>query len=316
MLVNTGFFSSLRVLLDENENENEKEKKIWGLGLAVVSTIIYSLRDTSSSSEIIDYVTSCFVLEKPDSVSYSLNTPNFSPISDKKRTRAQRNQTSATDLKETQHTVLLICMLAKYQNLWMKSMKEMDVELREKSIRLLAFISRGPESNSKSGWFLTLSDKINGVSDVAAIEVYKVAYYVLRFLCLQADGAAKRAEEVGFVDVGRFPELPMPDILHGLQDQGIGIVRELCEGKSLTPEVKGVCILLLQITEKCLYLEFCVSQICGIRPVMGRVEDFSKELKLLFRATKEHVFLEEWVKSVKQITSYVYPGLLQTEGWL
>lgn len=79
------------------------------------------------------------------------------------------------------------------------------------------------------------------------------------------------------------------------QDQGIAIVRELSEAnrlKQLTPEIKGVCILLLQITEKCLYLEFCVSQVCGLRPVLGRTEDFSKEeLKLLFRGTHPYSIL-------------------------
>ncbi|KAL4585015.1 hypothetical protein LXL04_009628 [Taraxacum kok-saghyz] len=325
ILTNMGFFSSLRVLLDENENEKEKEK-IWGLGLAVVSTILHSLKDSSLETDILDYVISCFILEKPDFVSFCLNTPNFTPITTDKKKRARpQSQTTLTDLKETQHTLSLICMLAKHQNLWSKTMKEMDAELREKSIRLLAFISRGPENNTRStGWFLSLSSKGKTVnveetgllSDVTAIEVYRIAYYVLKFLCVQADGAAKRAEEVGFVDVARFPDLPMPDILHGLQDQGIAIVTELCEGKKLTPETESVCILLLQITEKCLYLEFCVSQVCGIRPVMGRLEDFSKELKLLLRVTKEHVFVEEWVKSLKQIASYVYPGLLQTEGCL
>ncbi|CAH1423389.1 unnamed protein product [Lactuca virosa] len=325
MLVNMGFFSSLRVLLDENENEKENEK-IWGLGFAVVSMIIYSLKDSPSASDTLDYVISCFILEKPDFISYCLNTPNFAPILDKKKRARPESQTSLTDLKETQHTLLLICMLAKHENLWSKSMKEMDVELRERSIRLLAFISRGPESNSRSGWFLSAvvaKDKMGNTdgcdADMAAIEVYKIAYYVLKFLCLQADAAAKRAEEVGFVDVAHFPDLPMPDILHGLQDQGIAIVRELCEeGKKLRPETEGLCILLIQITEKCLYLEFCVSQVCGIRPVMGRLEDFSKELKLFFTATKEHVFLEDWVKSLKQISSYVYPGigLLQTQGCL
>lgn len=70
------------------------------------------------------------------------------------------------------------------------------------------------------------------------------------------------------------------------QDQGIAIVYELCEAnklKQVQSEMQAVCILLLQITEMALYLEFCVSQICGIRPVLGRVEDFSKELKLLMR---------------------------------
>lgn len=394
MLVNIGFFSSLRVLFEgsldggtlslANGNESEKAEKekpqhIWGLGLAVVSMIIYSLRDSSSSSDMVDYVISCFILEKLDLVSYCLNTPNFPPDVDrKKRARAQRKQTSLNALKETQHTLMLICMLAKHPNLWIKNMKEMDSQLRERSIHLLAFISRGPHLgensrvtpllchpilkeefewykkpsfiNSTSGWFSLsavgcgLDPRFSAISssssalvvkdpsaenidsspqtcfsDMAAIDVYKIAFYLLNFLCMQADAAAKRAEEVGFVDVAHFPDLPMPDILHGLQDQGIAVVSELCEAnksKQLTPEIKGVCILLVQITEKCLYLEFCVSQVCGIRPVMGRIEDFSKEVKLLFRATKEHVFLEESVKSLKQIISYVYPGLLQTEGCL
>ncbi|XP_076958420.1 uncharacterized protein LOC143634144 [Bidens hawaiensis] len=153
-------------------------------------------------------------------------------------------------------------------------------------------------------------------SDMVAVEVYRIAFYLLSFLCLQAAAAAKRAEELGFVDVAHFPDLPMPDILHGFQDQGISVVRELCETNKMTSEIRSVCILLLQIVEKSLYLEFCVSQVCGIRPVMGRIEDFSKEIKLLFAATTGHVFLEETVKSLKQITSYVYPGLLQTEGCL
>ncbi|GJZ30229.1 hypothetical protein Tco_0575276 [Tanacetum coccineum] len=56
MLANCGFFSYLRVLL-ENRNEsekagNEKSENMSGLGLAVVSMIINSLRDSSSSSDM------------------------------------------------------------------------------------------------------------------------------------------------------------------------------------------------------------------------------------------------------------------------
>ncbi|KAK9070882.1 hypothetical protein SSX86_009450 [Deinandra increscens subsp. villosa] len=374
MLANTGFFSSLRVLL-ENVNESEKAENenpehLWGLGLAVVSMIIYSLKDSYSSSfsDMVDYVISCFILEKSDLVSYCLTTPNFPPaiIDRKKRARAQRKQLSLSALKETQHTLVLICVLAQHHNLWSKTMKEMDPQLREMSIRLLSFISKGRHLaensrttpllchpilkeefewhkkpsfiKSKSGWFSyspvsavsstalvvvkdTSAENVDVThqtmfSDMAAIEVYKIAFYLLNFLCLQAASAAKRAEELGFVDVAHFPDLPMPDILHGLQDQGIAVVRELCEANSMTSEIKGVCILLLQIAEKSLYLEFCVSQVCGIRPVMGRTEDFSKEIKLLFAATTRHSFLEETMKSLKLIASYVYPGLLQSERCL
>lgn len=69
-----------------------------------------------------------------------------------------------------------------------------------------------------------------------------------------------------------------------MQDQAIAIIVELCQANRLTDsvEIKNVCNLLSQILEMALQLELCVLQICGIRPVLGRVEDFSKEAKSLF----------------------------------
>ncbi|XP_073159038.1 uncharacterized protein [Henckelia pumila] len=149
-------------------------------------------------------------------------------------------------------------------------------------------------------------------SDLIAIEIYKIAFLLLKFLCIQAEGASRMAEEVGFVDFAHFPELPMPDILHGLQDQGISIVTELCTAsktKPLTQEIQNTCSLMLQITVMALHLEYCVIQICGIRPVLGHVETFSKELQLLVRATEGHLFLKEALQDLKQIVSFVYPAL-------
>lgn len=77
-----------------------------------------------------------------------------------------------------------------------------------------------------------------------------------------------------------------------MQDQAIAIVTELCEANRLERidyQVQDICCLLLQIMEMALYLELCVLQICGIRPVLGRVEDFSKELKLLIRGTNHFI---------------------------
>lgn len=64
------------------------------------------------------------------------------------------------------------------------------------------------------------------------------------------------------------------------------IVTEVCmvnKEKVVPAESQAVCLFLLQIVEKALYLELCVCQICGIRPVLGRVEDFSKRIKSLFK---------------------------------
>ncbi|XP_038706390.1 uncharacterized protein LOC120001936 isoform X2 [Tripterygium wilfordii] len=399
MLLSVGFFSSLRMLFADLSDDRsstvimnkkspftlsdgtEKPQKIWGLGLAVVTAMVHSLGDTASCADIVENMIPYFFSEKFYLISFFLNAPELpTNNNDKKRLRAQRTQISLSDLRETEHTLMLMCVLAKHWNLWVKSMKEMDSQLREKCIHLLAFISRGTQwlgdlprntaplfcppalkeefdwckkpshVNSRNGWFalaplgceampnlsavsnatsalLIVGQSTEGTnlashtvfSDSVALQIYVIAFLLLRFLCLQAEGASERAEELGFVDLAHFPELPMPEILHGLQDQASAIVSEVCEtnkSKHIHAATQSVCHLLLQIMEMALYLELCVLQICGIRPVLGRVEGFSKEIKLLFKAMEGHAFLKDSVKSLKQIISLLYPGLLQSEGLL
>ncbi|XP_057456711.1 uncharacterized protein LOC130747712 [Lotus japonicus] len=391
MLYCSGFLSSLRVLFAESdeaflrigsENPGSSSEKfetlqdIWGLGLAVVTAMVQSLGDSSSGTAIVDSMMPYFFSEKAHLIFDSLNAPDFpSDDHDKKRPRAQRSCISFGNLKETEHTLMLMCELAKHWNSWNKAIKNVDRQLREKCIHLLAFFSRGTQRlsesssrnapllcpptvkgdfeialkpsyiNSRNGWFalsplgcvpkqktppfstaLSIYDgqaagSTDAVpktcfSDTVAVQVYRITYLLLQFLCLQAEGASKRAEEVGFVDLAHFPELPMPEILHGLQDQASVIVAELCQANKLreSPETQNVCKLLLQILEMALYLELCVLQICGIRPVLGRVEDFSKGARSLFSALEGHAFLKAYRKSLKQMISCIYPGLLQAEG--
>ncbi|KAL2512429.1 Protein of unknown function (DUF3414) [Abeliophyllum distichum] len=344
MLINSGFLASVRVLLSDlpdgilfsmiqsersfsnKFDKTEKPQRIWGLSLAVITAIIHSLGDCST--DVVDNVMACLLVEKAPLISYYLSAPDFpSDGNEKKRARAVKTNISLSELKETEHTIMLICVLARHRNSWTKVMKEMESQLRERSIHFLAFISRATQHhgespkmiapllchpmlkeefewhktpsfiNSRNGWFALSSQ--TQFSDMIAIEIYEVAFLLLKFLCQQAENVARRAEEVGFIDLAHFPELPMPDILHGLQDQGIVIVTELCEAnkmKQLKPEIRGICLLLMQITIMALYLEFCVIQICGMRPVLGHVENFSKEIRLLIRATEGHSFLKEQLK--------------------
>ncbi|KAG8368145.1 hypothetical protein BUALT_Bualt15G0014600 [Buddleja alternifolia] len=396
MLLNAGILESLRMLLSDFSESGpfsnisdkiEKSQSIWGLSLAVLTAIIQSLGDSSSSASIVDYVMACIMVEKAPLISYYLSAPDFPADGhEKKRARALKSNISLSELNETQNTLALICVLARHGNSWKKVLQNVESQLREKSIHLLAFISRATQRpgespkreapllcypalkeefewykkpsfiNSKNGWFALsgLGCKLNPkfaslssittalvlrgdpsnenanlspqthLSDIIAIEIYKIAFLLLKFLCIQAESAARKADEVGFVDLAHFPELPMPDILHGLQDQGIAIITELCEAnkmKQIAPEIQEVCLSLLQITVMSLYLEFCVIQICGIRPVLGHVETFSKELRLLIRgnvlipnSTEGHVFLKEPLKALKQIVSFVYPELIQAEA--
>ncbi|KAL6545953.1 hypothetical protein OROGR_009827 [Orobanche gracilis] len=397
MLLNAGILESLSMLFSDFSDsgplcvirgvrifsdENERPEPFWGLSLAVIMALIQSLGATSSTS-IVDYVMTCILVEKAPLVCYYLSALDFPTEGhENKRARASKSNISLSELKETKNTLALICVLARYSNSWKKLVRSMESQLREKSIHLLAFISRATQRpgeslrrdapllcrpvvkeefewykeksfvKSRNGWFalsalgcmldlkcvpsssrtssaLVLRDRSKGdaelsslqthFSDLIAIEIYVIAFLLLKFLCIQAESAARKAEEVGFVDYAHFPELPMPDILYGLQNQGIAIIAELCEAnktKPIEPEVQDVCLLLLQITVMALYLEFCVIQVCGIRPVLGHVETFSKEIRLLirvFKTTEGHVFLKEPLKDLKQIVSFVYPELLQQE---
>ncbi|XP_048491889.1 uncharacterized protein LOC104903976 isoform X2 [Beta vulgaris subsp. vulgaris] len=397
MIIASGFLPSLRVLFGEISNvcvanwvkseksatreaEIEKPQFIWGLGLAVLTETICSLGETSLCNEVVDSMISYFFSEKAFLIAYHLSAPEFpSDDHDKKRARAQRRQTSLSAFRETEHTLMLICILAKHRNSWMKATRETGSELRGRIIHLLAFISRrghrlgdssgrpstllcAPSSkeendyctkpsfiNSSIGWFaaaalgcvpigsitdeypqtaIVVKNKTNGnaesgkstyFSDTVAVEIYRITFLILKFLFLQAKEAAGRAEELGFIDLSNFPELPDPEILHCLQDQTIAIVTEVCEtnkSKQIQPDTQSVCLLLLNIVEMALYLEHCVSQICGIRPVLGRVEDFSKQMRYLVRATEGQSFSKSSMKHLKQIVSFVYPGLLQNEGIL
>ncbi|KAK9690813.1 hypothetical protein RND81_09G155600 [Saponaria officinalis] len=396
MILASGFLSSLRILIAEISNngitdwvkpekstilggEIEKPRFIWELGLAVLVAIICSLGETTLCADVVDGMISYFFSEKAHLIAYHLSVPEIpSDNHDKKRARAQKRQTSLYALRETEHTLMLICVLAKHKNSWVKAIKEMGSELREKIIHLLAFISRRshlflestraapflcvPLSkeeidycqkpsfvNSRSAWFsvaalactpiASVSSDLTGTaivvrdpanrqgetgkptyfSDAVAIQLYKIAFLVLKFLCLQAHDAVRRAEELGSIDLSHFPELPDPEILHGLQDQAVAIATEICEAgksKSIHADAQDVCLLMLKLLEMALHLEFCVSQICGIRPVMGRVEEFSKQMRLLVRATEGQTFLKSSIQHLKQIVSFMYPGLLQTEGIL
>eukprot|EP01018_Ginkgo_biloba_P018782 Gb_15236 [translate_table: standard] len=149
-------------------------------------------------------------------------------------------------------------------------------------------------------------------SDLVALQVYRIAYLILKFLCTQAQAAVKRVEEAGNVDLVHFPELPVPEILHGLQDQAIVIVTELCSARNqnaIEPQVQNVCLLLLRIMEKALYLEVCVTRICGISPVSVRLDDFLNEYKALVSATQDQTFLEAPLKSLKRVLTLAYPSL-------
>ncbi|CAL9124572.1 unnamed protein product [Musa textilis] len=360
---------------------DEKQVHIWVTSLAIIISLIQSLGDDISYMDIMVSALRYFFSEKPYMLSFYFSALNrLANDRSKKRAQTHKFQISLTALKLMENSLMLLCVLARYQASWIKGMKEMDSELRQTIIHVLAFTSRGAQRvgdssgrsltlycqpttkeevelnrrpsfiRSRHGWFTlstagflskttTSSDSLSTTlsvvsrdeendnadldyrshfSDTIAIHIYRIVFLLLQFLCVQARAAVKRADEVEFVDLAYFPELPSPDILHGLQDQAIAIVTELCKSSkpnSIEPETESVCRLLLQILERSLYLELCVSQTCGIRPVLGRVEDFTKDIKGLIHVVEQHANFNQALKSLRQILPLMYPGFMKTRSF-
>ncbi|KAJ6937083.1 hypothetical protein NC652_011680 [Populus alba x Populus x berolinensis] len=340
MLLSAGFFSSLRALFAyssgvvpstimsndkvfiKHSDKTEKPQTIWGLSLAVVVAMIHSLGD-SSYTEILDKVIPCVLSEKAELISYYISAPDFpSDSREKKRPLARRTQTSLSALKETEHTLMLMCELIASENLpeeleFCKKPSFLNSRNGLFSLPLLCCASK-PMSSAFSVITTATVGKGHSVSaDLVALHIYRISFLLLKYLCMETEGAAKRSEEVGFADLTQIPELPMLEILHGLQDQAVAIAPELCgsnKSRYINSEIQSVCLLLLPIMEMALYLEFCVLQICGRSPVLGRVEEFSKEVKLLSKAMGVYVFLKASVTSLKHLISLLYPVLSKTEG--
>ncbi|KAG6777946.1 hypothetical protein POTOM_017788 [Populus tomentosa] len=318
MLLSAGFFSSLRALFAyssgvvpstimtndkvfiKHSDKTEKPQTIWGLGLAVVVAMIHSLGD-SSYTEILDKVIPRVLSEKAELIYYYISAPDFpSDSRETKRPLARRTQTSLSALKETEHTLMLM-----FQELIASENLPEELEFCKKpsflnsrnglfSLPPLCCASK-PMSSGFSVITTATVGKGHSVSaDLVAMHIYRISFLLLKYLCMETEGAAKRSEEVGLADLAQIPELPMPEILHGLQDQAVAIVPELCgsnKSRYINSEIQSVCLLLLPIMEMALYLEFCVLQICGRSPVLGRVEEFSKEVKLLSKGNSPFILL-------------------------
>ncbi|KAF9619942.1 hypothetical protein IFM89_010558 [Coptis chinensis] len=264
--------------------------------------MIYSLGGSSSCVDFVDTVIPYFFAEKDYIMLYHLDLSYLpSDVHGKKRARTQKTRTSLTALREIEHTLMFICVAAKHRKSWLKSMKEMNSQIRERSIHLLAFISRGAqciaESSGRTAPLLcppALKEEIDLNRKPSFINC-KHGWFSL-------------------LPIGCVPRTHSPD-------QAIAIVSELCQtnkSKQMQCEIQDFCFLMLQMLEKSLYLEFCVAQSCscGIRPVLGHVEDFSKEFKILVQVAEEHTSLKPSLKSLGQIISFVYPGMLQADGFL
>ncbi|KAH9325907.1 hypothetical protein KI387_006085, partial [Taxus chinensis] len=392
MLLSAGYFSCLSTFSQFVRNEissssGDREGPfsqwnkvglsdgLWGLGLAVVTAMVNSVGENDAGIAVLYNAFTYFSSEK-DYILCAIRAPDYpTDALGRKRSRNRRPQTSLVALQTTEHAITLMSQLAKNQVTWLNMMHDVDSELRETIIYLLAFITKEAHLytgdatnrsmllqcpplhneeiaahekpsiiNSKNGWFAiaargcasknrqfpqspqsapdpgksivplafakdrakldTVIPLCTEYSDKIALHVYRITLLILNFLCMQAQAAIKRVEEAGSVDLVHFPELPVPEILQSLQDQAFNIVTELCgsmKQNAIEPQVQSVCLLLLRVIEQSLYLEACVTRICGISLVSVRLDDFSKEYKALIWATQGQAFLEAPIKSLKRI---------------
>ncbi|KAG0574974.1 hypothetical protein KC19_VG307200 [Ceratodon purpureus] len=149
-------------------------------------------------------------------------------------------------------------------------------------------------------------------SDLVAINVYRLVLLLLQFSCKQVQHAVDRFENGWTNDYSYFPQLPAPEVLYPLQDQVGAILTEVLrarDGKAVQGAVKDVCLLLLNILEKSLYLGVSVSRSCGLNHHPVRADDFGKEYRALLSASQSHEFLESPMRSLKRIVALAYPEI-------
>ncbi|KAJ3682573.1 hypothetical protein LUZ60_015146 [Juncus effusus] len=334
LLYSANFLSFLKPFMNnlfaQNDMYTPKNIYILTLGFSIINSLVHFTSTDPCSSDVINDSIS-FVLEKSELLSIYLSAPDC-PTNDKKRPRSNNNnnntQITLAALTLTEQYIFLIYTLSKF-----KHSVAFNAGISESLIHLLAFISKGnvaklpfcPPSckeelkmdkssgiiKTKKGWFGNGSDPTR-FGETVALRIYEIALLVLSFLCSQAELAVQRAEELRFVDLVNSPDLPTPQILHGLQDQVIGILVEVLTeaGGKLKGEKETVCLLLVQVLERSIFLELCVSFLCGLRPVIGRVEDFSREIKPLLNGMKDRAEFKGYVRSLNEAIALLYPELL------
>jgi nuclear pore complex protein Nup188 len=222
--------SFLNAFLGEGDPFLTKSVHLWSLGIAIITSLIHFVSNNSCYSDIVDEAV-LFLSEKAEVMSYYLSAPEV-PINEKKRPRPNNSRITLDALTLTEQCLFFVYTLSRC-----KVPLSINSGLMENVIHLLAFISKKspklpfcPPSckeevkldrctavfKTKCGWF-GISSEPTQFTERVAVQIYKISLHVLSILCVQAEAAVKRAEEVGFVDPVSLPELPMPKILHALQ---------------------------------------------------------------------------------------------------
>lgn len=230
LLHSSHVLSFLNAFLGEGDPFLTKSVHLWSLGVAIITSVIHFASSDSCYSDIVEEAV-LFLTEKAEVMSYYLSAPEL-PINDNKRPRPNNSRITLDALTLTKQCLSFVYTLSRY-----KVPLSISSGLMENVIHLLAFISKRstklpfcPPSckeevrldkctaviKTKCGWF-GLSAEPTRFTERVAVKIYKISLLVLSILCVQAEAAVKRAEEVGFVDPVNLPELPMPEILHALQ---------------------------------------------------------------------------------------------------
>ncbi|KAI5080087.1 hypothetical protein GOP47_0005566 [Adiantum capillus-veneris] len=149
-------------------------------------------------------------------------------------------------------------------------------------------------------------------SDSIAVYVYRISLLLLEVLCRQAHHIVMVMSEGAAHNYNIFPEFPAPEVLHGLQDQVMSILRDIYGRGSTTPinkEAEEACRVLFLVLEKALILETFVTRICGLGPLSLRAEDFLRDYKDLLGVCAGHKLLDGSLKSLKPVVSLAFPSV-------
>ncbi|RID51158.1 hypothetical protein BRARA_H01844 [Brassica rapa] len=111
-------------------------------------------------------------------------------------------------------------------------------------------------------------------TDSAALQIYRVASLLLNF-----------------------------QILLGLTGMITKRTRTVCFCFCLSPQLDQATAIVAELCDIC-------REVCRINPVFGRVDNFSKDFKMLVKASGVHAYMETSMDSLKKIALFLYPRLL------
>ena len=99
------------------------------------------------------------------------------------------------------------------------------------------------------------------------------------------------------------------------QDQAISVITDICSRSKTergSSEQHQACILMINILDRALFLEICVSRICAMGPSSARSDDFMREFKRLIEGKSDTMLFLSSLFMLKNFVASMHQASLES----